>query len=99
LLKVTVVHRRGSFRASHALAAKVLAHPKITVLWHASVARFVGDDASGLRAVELTYAAGAEGGSGSRPKTVACKAAFVAVGHDPISSFLVGSGVAIGDGG
>lgn len=97
-----MVHRRGTFRASHALATQVLRHPKITVLWHASVARFVGDPgAAGLTAVELTYAADAAKGSkqADRPFKVACQAAFVAVGHDPVSSFLGGSGVAIGDGG
>jgi len=40
--KVTVVHRRGEFRASKAMATRVLNHPTIEILWNTEVAGFVG---------------------------------------------------------
>mmetsp|Transcript_8919 Transcript_8919/g.22272 ORF Transcript_8919/g.22272 Transcript_8919/m.22272 type:complete len:679 (+) Transcript_8919:127-2163(+) len=39
---VTLIHRRDSFRASKVLAERVLAHPKITVLWNTVVEAFEG---------------------------------------------------------
>merc|ERR1711871_950622 len=40
--KVTVVHRRDSFRASHVLQTRVLQEPKIEVLLNSTVESFVG---------------------------------------------------------
>ena len=40
---VTVVHRRGRFRASKVLADRVKAHAKIKIRWNATVARFSGE--------------------------------------------------------
>ena len=39
---VTVVHRRGAFRASKVLADRVLSHPSISVHWNATVESFHG---------------------------------------------------------
>jgi len=39
---VTVIHRRGEFRASHVLAQRVLQHPDITVRWNTTVEEIVG---------------------------------------------------------
>jgi len=41
--KVTVVHRRDSFRASTIMAQRVLDHPKIDVIWNSAVDEIVGD--------------------------------------------------------
>jgi thioredoxin reductase (NADPH) len=99
---VTVLHRRGTFRASHALSSKVLAHPNIDVIWHASVTRFVGSETTGLESVEISYSSSADDEKAKKekkPTSIPCKAAFVAIGHDPISSYLKDAGVAIGEGG
>ena len=40
--KVTVVHRRDSFRASKVLADRVLDHPNIVVLWNRTVQEILG---------------------------------------------------------
>lgn len=40
---VTIVHRRGSFRASAAMADRVLGSENITVLWDSIVGEIVGD--------------------------------------------------------
>merc|ERR1719198_2205805 len=44
--KVTVVHRRDSFRASHVLSERVLKHPLIEVKWNCTVSEFHGEDDS-----------------------------------------------------
>jgi len=78
--KVTVVHRRGEFRASHILADRVLTHPLIEVKWNCSVSEFVGEkDEEGkekLTHVALKFNDGTE-------EKVEVGAAFVAIGHDP----------------
>lgn len=95
--KVTVVHRRDSFRASHVLGQRVLQNDKIEVRWNATVTKFEGeevtvptgddDDATAetqsvLTKVHLTSA------DGQGTDTIACAAAFVAIGHSPNTAFL-----------
>merc|ERR1712185_19265 len=41
--KVTVIHRRDSFRASHILAKRVLENPKVEVKWNSTVEAFLGE--------------------------------------------------------
>jgi len=78
--KVTVVHRRDSFRASHVLAERVLKHPLIEVKWNCSVSEFLGEDDSEGRK-KLTHVS-LKNMDGSTEK-VEVGAAFVAIGHDP----------------
>merc|ERR1711871_952208 len=40
--KVTIIHRRDTFRASHVLQTRVLQEPKIEVMWNTTVESFVG---------------------------------------------------------
>ena len=86
--KVTVVHRRDAFRASKAMATRVLEHPKIEVRWNATVASFSGTheelemedevkDIATLTRVHLTSTASGEASA------LDVAAAFVAIGHDP----------------
>ena len=43
--RVTIVHRGSSLRASKAMAARVMRHPKILMLWNTVVEEFIkGDD-------------------------------------------------------
>ena len=39
--RVTVIHRRGEFRASKAMATRVLNHPSIEIVWNTVVREFV----------------------------------------------------------
>lgn len=78
--KVTVIHRRDSFRASHMLAERVLSHPLIEVKWNCSVAEFAGEkDAEDKE--KLTHVA-TKCNDGTEEK-LEVGAAFVAIGHDP----------------
>ena len=94
--KVTVVHRRGSFRASHLLASRVLNHPKIEVKWNTVVERFSGDAEGRVTKAHLvTTAPGGAGGAGgaggvTTDTQLDIGAAFVAIGHDPNTAMFKG---------
>ncbi|KAJ8613122.1 hypothetical protein CTAYLR_004808 [Chrysophaeum taylorii] len=86
---VTVVHRRDKFRASRAMADRVLNHPLITVRWNATVKSFKGDQIERhtddglelvpvLRRLDLLDVATGEPAPG-----LDVSGAFVAIGHDP----------------
>lgn len=80
--KVTIVHRRGEFRASKIMAQRVLDHPKIEVAWNAEVAGLIG--AEKVEAVALRDSVtGAE-------RELPATGVFVAIGHDPRSEIVTG---------
>ncbi|WP_298866438.1 thioredoxin-disulfide reductase [uncultured Microbacterium sp.] len=81
--KVTVVHRRGEFRASKIMAQRVLDHPKIEVAWNSEVAHLNG--AEKLESVTLRdTATGVE-------RDLSATGLFVAIGHDPRSELVTGT--------
>ncbi|WP_175987004.1 thioredoxin-disulfide reductase [Microbacterium tenebrionis] len=80
--KVTVVHRRGEFRASKIMAQRVFDHPKIEVVWNSEVAGLVG--AEKVEAVTLRNTV--TGNEQQLPAT----GVFVAIGHDPRSEIVTG---------
>jgi thioredoxin reductase (NADPH) len=87
---VTVVHRRDSFRASKIMADRVLAHPKITVMWNQGVQEILGDGSvTGIRLSNTQTGEVTE---------VATDAVFVAIGHTPNSELFVGQLVLDDDG-
>ena len=79
--RVTVVHRKNSFRASKAMATRVLKHPKILILWDTVITRFLADDATGdLASVDLvTDSAGAPPSETS----LSVDGVFVSIGMNP----------------
>ncbi|SJN11152.1 Thioredoxin reductase [Leucobacter sp. 7(1)] len=80
--KVTIVHRRDVFRASKIMAERVLADPKIEVVWHSEVAGILGEtNVEGLRLRDTLT--GAE-------RMLPVTGVFVAIGHDPRSELLTG---------
>jgi len=73
--KVTVIHRRSSFRASKIMADRVLAHEKIEVIWNSEVTEVLGAESTeglALRNIET-----------GATSTIAADALFIAIGHDP----------------
>ena len=80
--KVTVVHRRGEFRASKIMARRVLDHPKIEVAWNSEVAGLVG--AEKVEAVTLRDTVTGD------ERELAATGVFVAIGHDPRSEIVAG---------
>ena len=83
--KVTVLHRRDSFRASKIMAQRVLDHPKVEVKWNTNVVEFKGKEEEGK--AMLTHAAIKTNGVDAK---VDCDAAFVAIGHSPNTKMFKG---------
>ena len=76
--RVTLIHRRDTLRAEKILQARLLAHPKIRVIWNAVVAEILGEGTpetvSGVRLRDVRT--GAE-------TRVPAEGVFVAIGHTP----------------
>ncbi|MBD5654875.1 MAG: thioredoxin-disulfide reductase, partial [Candidatus Eremiobacteraeota bacterium] len=80
--KVTVVHRRGSFRASRIMADRVMAHPKIDIVWNSHVVEAVGE--FHLQSLVLENLLTRE------RSDFAADALFIAIGHDPNTGIFDG---------
>jgi len=80
--KVTLIHRKDSFRASKIMADRALNHPKIDVIWNTVVEEVKGDDF--VTALELQNVV-----SGER-STFRADALFIAIGHDPNTEIFKG---------
>ncbi len=83
--KVTVVHRRDSFRAERILQERLYQNPKISVLWNTVLADVVGDEnplkvkaavLHNLKTDEIT----------ERP----VDGIFIAIGHSPATALVAG---------
>ena len=79
---VTVVHRRGTLRASKIMQDRAMNDPKISFAWHSEVAQIHGEDA----VTGLTLRDVRTGETRELPVT----GLFVAIGHDPRSELFRG---------
>jgi thioredoxin reductase (NADPH) len=80
--KVTLIHRRDAFRASKIMVDRVLAHPKIEIIWNTVVEEVVGEDATSALVVRNVF-------NGER-RTLPADALFIAIGHDPNTAIFRG---------
>jgi thioredoxin reductase (NADPH) len=80
--KITIVHRKDSFRASKIMQDRVLANPKISVMYNTVVEEFLGDEK--LNAVKLKDVNSGE------VKEMPIEGAFVAIGHKPNTDMFKG---------
>tara|TARA_X000001036_G_scaffold440129_1_gene494737 strand:+ start:2490 stop:3416 length:927 start_codon:yes stop_codon:yes gene_type:complete len=81
--KVTLVHRRDSFRASKIMQERVLKNSKIEVLWNSEIADMYGEpDKGGLTGVKLRNT------SNGKFSDLDCDGVFVAIGHKPNSDLF-----------
>ena len=80
--KVVIIHRRDSFRASKIMIERVLANPKIEVMWNTEVIDVLG--ANNMTGLKLRSTV--DGKELERALT----ALFVAIGHLPRSELLAG---------
>ncbi len=89
--KVTLVHRRDSFRAEKVLQERVFKHPKIEVVWDHAVDEILGDErgVNGLRIKHVKTGAAQER---------KLDGVFVAIGHAPATELFKGQ-VAMKDNG
>ncbi len=91
--KVYLVHRRDELRASKIMADRALANPKIEPVWNSGVTEYLTDESGDVRAVRLHNNVTGE------DSELEVKCVFVAIGHDPNTGFLKGSGVALDESG
>jgi thioredoxin reductase (NADPH) len=81
--KVTIVHRRDTFRASKIMADRALANPKITVSWNSVIDEILGADGKVSGVVVRDVKTG-------ETKVMDVTGVFVAIGHDPRSELFRG---------
>lgn len=80
---VTLIHRRDRLRSEKILQDRLLANPKIKILWNKAVERFVGGEgAAGLVGVDLVDTVT---GEKSHEPT---DGGFVAIGHSPATELF-----------
>jgi thioredoxin reductase (NADPH) len=83
--KVTVVHRRDSFRAERILQERLFKHPKVTVVWDSAVEEICGTDnppsVTHLRLKNI------KSGQVSELRT---DGVFIAIGHKPATELFAG---------
>jgi thioredoxin reductase (NADPH) len=78
--KVTIIHRRGGFRASPIMLARAKKNPKITTLTNKIIEEIVGDTAvTGVRIKDVA--------TGQRT-TYKTQGVFLAIGHKPNTEFI-----------
>ena len=85
--KVTLVHRRDSFRASKIMQDRALSNEKIDVMWNSSIVEMMGDpNKNGLESVRIKDTITGE------ERVHKCDGVFLGIGHKPnsdlFSSFL-----------
>lgn len=81
--KVTVIHRRDSFRAEKIMQDRLFKNPKIEVVWDSEVTEVLGTNTPlGVTAVKVrNLKTGAE-------TEISCAGFFVAIGHAPASELV-----------
>ena len=83
--KVTVIHRRDSFRAEKIMQERLFKNPKVDVLWHTALAEVVGNtETKSVTGVRLRNVQTGE--ETERP----IDGVFVAIGHAPATELFKG---------
>lgn len=83
--KVTVVHRRGEFRAERILQERLFKNPKVEVIWNAEVEEVFGDDMP--RSVKGVKIRDTKTGRVTEKNV---DGVFIAIGHAPATSIFSG---------
>ncbi|MBI2137376.1 thioredoxin-disulfide reductase [Candidatus Woesearchaeota archaeon] len=81
--KITIIHRRDSFRASKIMQERVLGNEKIKVMWDSEIEEVTGDGSkvTGLKLRNVKT---------STRSQIKTDAMFLAIGHIPNTAFLKG---------
>lgn len=83
--KVTLVHRKDELRAEKILQERLLAHPKIAVVWDSVIDEVKGEtDPMGVTGVRLKNVK-----TGATTE-LSCDGVFIAIGHAPSSELFAG---------
>ena len=82
--KVTLVHRRDELRASKIMQDRVLANPKVEMLWNSEVQDVLGTRESGVTGIKVYN------NQTEEVSELACTGVFVAIGHTPNTAVFKG---------
>lgn len=82
--KVYLIHRRNELRASKSMQARVLANPKIEMVWDSVPDEICGTDLDGVTGANLRNVKTGE------IRHIDIEGFFVAIGHKPNTDFLKG---------
>lgn len=83
--KVRLVHRRDSLRADKTNQQRLLAHPKVEVIWDSVIDEVLGtEEPLGVTGVRLKNVKTGE------TTEIATDGVFIAIGHDPATSLFKG---------
>ncbi|MDP3740854.1 MAG: thioredoxin-disulfide reductase [bacterium] len=83
--EVTIVHRRDTLRASKILQKRARENPKIKFIWDTAVVDILGDKTvTGVKLKNLKT---------EKQTDLGVEGVFVAIGHEPNTKFLAGSGI------
>lgn len=82
--KVTLIHRRGEFRASKIMQERVLAHEKIEVLWNTEIREIIGTKETGVESVRLYN------NQTQEETAFPTQGVFIAIGHQPNTALFHG---------
>lgn len=80
--KVILIHRRDSFRASKIMVDRVLANPKVEVMWNTQVVDVIGKDSLESLVLEDTQT--------KERKNASFDGLFLAIGHKPNTDLFNG---------
>ncbi len=84
--KVTLIHRRDSFRGEKIMQDRVMNHPKITVVWDSVVEEIVGDETPVLSVTGVRI----RNVKTNAETTLPISGLFTAIGHDPATKIFKG---------
>src|SRR5207245_595188 len=83
--RVTLVHRRNALRAEKILQDRLFRNPKIEVVWDSVV-----DDIVGLPEPPTVIGVRLRNLRSGAVRELGCDGVFIAIGHTPVTGFLVG---------
>ena len=82
--KVTLIHRRGEFRASKIMQDRVMASDKIEILWNTEVREITGTKESGVDGIRIFNNVTTE------ESVLPVQGVFIAIGHKPNTDLFRG---------
>lgn len=82
--KVTLIHRRHEFRASKIMQDRVLAHPKIEVVWNTEILEINGSKDTGVESIRI------QNNQTNEETVLPTQGVFIAIGHQPNTSLFKG---------
>lgn len=84
--KVTLIHRRDSFRGEKILHDRIAKNPKIEIVWDSVIEEIIGDEKPNLSVTGVKI----RNLKTNQQKTLALAGVFVAIGHDPATKLFKG---------